>query len=74
MAKDKRLFNTDKLIGRIHEKHLNTSKVAEVIGRTINTTSLKVRGYADFSSTEILLLANRLDIDDVREYFLKPEN
>ena len=65
------MYNYSKLLGRFKEKGITQERVAELIGRTETTVSLKINGRAFFTQQEIDILCETLDIPDaeIKSYF-----
>lgn len=67
------MFDYSKLLGRMREKHLSQSKLAELITLSANSMSTKMncKGGRTFTSTEIWQLCKILDIprSKIGEYF-----
>lgn len=61
--------NTNLLKGRIAEKGLTQSKVAESIGITYQSFSDKLNNKSHFKVSEIIKLCKVLDISDKDKYF-----
>lgn len=64
-------FDYSKLKGRITEMFGTQDKLAQAIGITSPTLSLKLRGKSEFSQNEIAKLSEILAIDkqDISTYF-----
>lgn len=61
-------FDYSKLLGRIKENGLTQAALAEKIGMSETTISLKLNNKADFSQREIRKICNTLKIDDANIY------
>lgn len=64
-------FDYSKLLGRMKEKQFNQEKLAEKIGNTPATLSLKLNNKAKFKQSEISVICDVLDIgySDIGDYF-----
>jgi transcriptional regulator with XRE-family HTH domain len=64
-------YNYSKLLGKIKEKGLTQSQVAEAIGKNESTLSIKLNGKFFFTTAEIDAICDLLDIapDEIGSYF-----
>ena len=72
------MFDYSKLLGRIYEKHLTQSKLAEIIVMSANCMSMKMncKNGRTFTSNEIWHICKILDIPRaaIGEYFFTPRS
>lgn len=59
----------NKLRGKIAEKGLTYKDLAEKTNIPVSTLSNKVNGITEFKTSEIIKIADVLEIDDYMEYF-----
>lgn len=64
-------FKYNKLKGRLVEYGYNTTDLAKLLGLSKSTISLKLNNIRDFTSSEMLYIAEWLDIprEEIVDYF-----
>ena len=64
-----------KLLGRIREKGFTQEQLANLVGMTPGTMSMKLNNQAYFKQKEIIAISDALDIpySDIGEYFFVRE-
>ena len=67
------IFNYSKLKGRIVEKLGSNKKLAELIGLSEHSLSLKINNQVEFRQSEIFKICEVLDIDSnaIKDYFFE---
>ena len=65
------MFDYSKLLGLMKEKHKTQKDIAEISGMSNNTFSKKINGKAYFTTQEIFLISQTLNIPkcDIGIYF-----
>lgn len=65
------IFDYSKLLGLMKEQHITQYDLAERLGSTATTLSLKLNNKAPFKQSEIVQISNILGIsqDDIDTYF-----
>ena len=57
-------MNYGKLLGRLMEKGFTQAELAEEIGISAVTLNKKLRGYSEFTQSEITAICEKLNIPD----------
>lgn len=61
--------NFAKIRGRMAEKNISQDKLAKALGVSTVTLNRKLAGQKDFRLKEVQIIAELLELEDVRPYF-----
>lgn len=68
-------MNYGKLLGRLRERGLTQADLAQSVGISAVTLNKKLKGYSEFTQSEIQSICGALDIPDseIAVYFFTPK-
>lgn len=63
------MTNTNKLKAKMFEKGLNQEKIADILDISLASVNYKVNNKRPFSSDEMFILCDVLEIENPKDYF-----